>query len=692
MKKTLLLLFIPLFFGKAHSQVATDSIEALSEVVIRSALIPERLKQMPAAVNVLTRADLERTDGVGFVGVLNLVPGIYVHQGALNTNKLSIRGAGARSQYSTNRIKAYFEGIPLSTAEGETTLDDLEPSSLGRVEVIKGPNSSLYGAGLGGVINLYAVRPERQGFSGDLETLFGSYGLVRKGLRLSNSSQKAAWFAAYNQLSTDSFRENGAYDRKSLSLHTRISSGSSGSLSVLANFTRLFAYIPSSISAEQMAEDPSGAAFTWGASKGYEFYEKGLLGVSYESLISEDLSNTTSIYVNFKDAYEPRPFDILKEDQMAAGARTKFNFSTRIFGLFSEFSTGAEYNREWYDSSTFENRYEEFPGKGSVRGGNLSDNSQLRSYYNLFGQWNLSLSRKLKLETGININGTSYELTDLYLQDELDQSGSYDFGTVVSPRIAALYELTSQKNLYAGISHGFSTPTVAETLTPEGLINLELKPETGINYEIGFKGNWFSKRLYSEIALYSIQVENQLVAERVAEDRYIGRNAGKTSHNGVEVLLRSSLQLSPGLSAKAFVNAAFNFFEFEKFVDDGVDYSGNRLPGVPERTLSAGVDLISDTGLSLYAGFFHSGEIPLNDANAVFSPGYELVDLKLTYAHSFFRDLELNLTAGVNNLLDEEYAASILPNAAGFGGASPRYFYPGNPRNYFGGVGLGYSF
>ena len=690
MKKTLLLLFlIHLYSENVYSQV-NDSIEPLSEVVIRGALIPERLKQLPAAVNVLTKADLARGDVSNFVGVLNTVPGVYVHQGALNTNKLSIRGVGARSQYSTNRIKAYFEGIPLTTAEGETTLDDLELRSIGRVEVIKGPNSSLYGAGLGGVINLYAATPEGPGFSGEVGTTVGSFGLVKKGVRLSNSSETAAWFAAYNHLSTDSFRDNGAYDRKSLSLHTKISSGTTGNLSMLANFTRLFAFIPSSISAVQLETNPSGAAFTWGASKGYESYDKGLLGFSYESTISEDLENTTSIYVNFKDAYEPRPFDILKEDQMATGARTKFNFSTRTFGLSSKISFGAEYNREWYDSATFENLYEENPEEGSLRGEHLSDNSQLRSYYNVYGQWNLSLTEKLKLETGININGTSYELTDLFSEDETDQSGSYDFKTLVSPRIAALYELNPEKTLYVGVSHGFSTPTVAETLTPEGLINLDLKPETGINYELGFKADWFSKRLYSEIALYSIQVENLLVAERVAEDQYIGRNAGRTRHNGAEILIQANLEISRGLYLRPYVNAAFNFFEFGKFVDDGIDYSGNALPGVPERTINAGIDLVSDTGLTIYASFFHSGKIPLNDANDAFSASYELLDLKASYNHSFSKKFDLQFLARINNLLDEEYAASILPNAVGFGGAPARYFYPGNPRNYYGGLGLNF--
>jgi iron complex outermembrane receptor protein len=55
-------------------------------------------------------------------------------------------------------------------------------------------------------------------------------------------------------------------------------------------------------------------------------------------------------------------------------------------------------------------------------------------------------------------------------------------------------------------------------------------------------------------------------------------------------------------------------------------------------------------------------------------------------------DWEIRFFGGLNNVLDENYAASIVPNAIGFGGASPRYYYPGNPRNYFVGASLSYTF
>lgn len=133
------------------------SLESLGEVVIRGTHIPSELRKIPAAISLITKRDLERIDATNFAQAFYNVPGVYVNQGALNTTKLNIRGIGGRSQYSTNRIQAYFNGFPLTTAEGELTLDDLDPESISRAEVIKGPASSIYGAGLGGVINIFSA-------------------------------------------------------------------------------------------------------------------------------------------------------------------------------------------------------------------------------------------------------------------------------------------------------------------------------------------------------------------------------------------------------------------------------------------------------------------------------------------------------------------------------------------------------
>ncbi|QED39018.1 TonB-dependent receptor [Antarcticibacterium arcticum] len=665
-------------------------LENLSEVIIRGTHIPGELHRIPAAVSVLSRQDLEKTDPTNFAQAFNNVPGVYVNQGALNTTKLNIRGVGARSQYSTNRIQAYFNGFPLTTAEGELTLDDIDPEAISRVEVIKGPASSLYGAGLGGVINLFAEEAGR-GTTASVNTLFGSYNMTRKSVSASHGSDNTNVFINYNDLQTDGFRENGEYERKSLLANVKLQTAGGNSLNFLTNFTRLKAFIPSSITEEALINSPESAASNWAAAKGFESYDRGMLGVSYEHLFSPTLANTTTVYLNFRDAYEPRPFDILKEERVSAGARSRFNLETAVFEKLTRISFGAEYYREWYESGTFENLYREFENIGSVLGSRLSNNEQDRNYSNIFAQLEMELSAKFKIETGVNINSTQYRLTDLFVEDEVDQTGDYKFKTILSPRIGATYELQRGKNFYASVSHGFSTPTVAETLTPEGQINTDLLPETGINYEAGFKGNWLGNNLYTEVAFYSIQIEDLLVAQRVAEDRYIGRNAGKTTHNGVEMFINYLYVPFEDFSIKPYFNASFNFFEFKEFEDRDNNFSGNKIPGVPESTVNLGLD-ISYGSFSIYSNLLAVGEIPLNDANSLFTNNYKLVNLKATYGFEVLKNLEITVSGGVNNALDDKYASSVLTNAIGFGAAAPRYYYPGNPRNYYTGIGGTFRF
>jgi iron complex outermembrane receptor protein len=86
------------------------------------------------------------------------------------------------------------------------------------------------------------------------------------------------------------------------------------------------------------------------------------------------------------------------------------------------------------------------------------------------------------------------------------------------------------------------------------------------------------------------------------------------------------------------------------------------------------------------------GKIPLNDSNTKYSERYSLLDIKTTYVFLILKILKTELNAGINNALDTKYAANILPNAVGFGTAAPRYFYPGNPVNYYGGFSVSYVF
>lgn len=660
-------------------------IDELSEVVLYSPNIPQNIRQSPAAVALINKSDLDRTDNFNLVQNLNYVPGVYVGQGALNTNKINIRGIGARSQYSTNRIKAYINGIPLTTAEGELTLDDFDSEIIERIEIFKGPVSSVFGAGLGGAINVYTDRNLEDQRSIRAGYQVGSFDTRKFTAGINYVKDSLSLQLNYNQLNSEGYRANGQYDRTSLNGTVGYLNKKGNYWSFFYAFTNLKAYIPSSLNENDLKNDPEKAAFTWNASAGYESYDKNILGVSYEHHFTENLSNQTSVFYNSRDGYEPRPFNILDENRNSFGARTRFNLKSNILQKNAQFSFGGEAMLEDYSTGTFQNLYEEFEERKSVQGDRLSLNEQTRKYLNIFAQMNVEISEKLRAEAGINFNTTAYDLEDKFALDEVDQSGNYSFDAIVSPRLGLSYEAFPQKNFYVSLSHGFSTPTVAETLTPEGLINTDLKTEQGWNYEVGFKGNWLDNRLYTEVNLYSIQVTDLLVARRVGQDQYVGVNAGKADHNGIEFnsQYRSGLSANSGLTLG--FKSSFNFHTFDKFVDLGENYSGNDLPAIPEYMLNPwiGFNWKELSGNINYQAF---GEMALDDANSGYTDAYQLLNLKLNYQWPLSERVLIDFNFGINNIFDESYAASIVPNSVGFGGAAPRYYYPGNPRNYFGGA------
>ncbi|MBA4316863.1 MAG: TonB-dependent receptor [Flavobacterium sp.] len=695
MFKSTLFVFLFLLFSfgscSAFSQVKKDTI-ALSEIILEASPIKNVLQNAASSVSVITSADINKTDGIILTPVLNKIPGVFMQQGGLNTNRITIRGMGARSQYGTNRVKAYFNSIPLSSGEGETVIEDIDVASIQKIEIIKGPNSTSFGSGLGGVIHLFSRETPLMESFGKATTTFGSFGLLQQRLSGGYSDLNSNVFSSYSDLQSDGYRVNSSYKRKSFNVHGNQKIATKGSLSFLGIFTRLKAYIPSSLNENDFENNPQKAATTWASAQGYESYDKFLLGLGYDHQFSEKWSLKSSVFSNLKDAYETRPFDILDENTSSLGLRLNVNYKDRLLSLPFELSFGTEMATEKYQYSLYKNLYLTQPGQGSLQGDKFSATDEKRNYSNYFLQMEFWLFKNLHLETGIALNTTKYSLEDVFQNNSDSQNNAYTFGNVWSPRIGFSYKVGNGKNIYTSISKGFSVPSVAETLTPEGQINTDLKPETGWNYELGFKGNWMENKLYTELTFFSTQIENLLVARRTADDQYVGINAGSSSHPGLEFLVNYKLLDSNKFQITPYFSAAINNFKFKDFVDGEADYSGNQLTGVPDKQLNFGLDINTQYGFSVNTSYRTVGRIPMNDSNTKYSDSYSVLDIKTTYFFTILKVLKTELNAGVNNALDEKYAASILPNAVGFGTVPPRYYYPVNPVNFYGGFSVSYLF
>ncbi|MDU8886535.1 TonB-dependent receptor [Yeosuana sp. MJ-SS3] len=674
-------------------QLSSNPLE-LNEVIINSDQIPKQLKKSVATVNLLSSADIQRGNSTDIAPTLNRTSGVFMQSGALNTNRITIRGIGSRNLFGTAKIRAYYKDIPLTNGSGETNIEDFELMNFSRVEIDKGA-SSIYGAGLGGTIHLIPQNAYLKQTNINSEFSFGSFGFTKGFINFNIGAPKRSFRGIYSNTNSDGYRKNNEYKRQTFNFNSNFYLGENNDLTFLMSYVDLFAYIPSSLNESSYKNNPSSAAFTWAQSKGYEDSKRGIFGIAWNHKYSTNLKQITSIFTSFRNAYEPRPFDILDENLLAIGMRSRIIGNTILFDNDLNWTLGTELFNDNYKYSTFENLYEDFPaGTGSVKGNQLTNFKEKRAHVNVFLETNYNLTKSTVFSIGINYNQTSYKLNEKFVisPNDPDQSGSFKFKGIVSPKFGISQEVSKNSVIYANASHGFSPITLSETLMPNGQINRDLKPETGWNIEVGTRGSIVHNRLFFNMAIYRMDIKNLLVSRRIAEDEYIGINAGKTQHDGLEVSLQYNIVNKGFFTLGSLINYTFNDYIFKEFIDEDNNFSGNELTGVPKDVFNAVIDFDSKIGLYGNVNFQYIGSMPITDGNSLYSNSYKLTNFKLGYKFNIYKQIKANLFYGLNNIFDEKYASQILINANSFNGSAPRYYYPGNPINYYAGFNVIYNF
>lgn len=641
----------------------------------------QKLQEVAPNLTRIKAEDLQLDERSNIQATLNRVPGVFMHSGALNTNRITIRGIGNRNLFGTAKIKAYFDEIPLTNGVGETQLEDIDLNSIHEVSMLKGPSSSLYGAGLGGVLHLNTPTEYLEQKSLSVGSTWGSYGLAKYDTGLQWMDFNKHIQVQYNRLHSDGYRDNNEYDRQNLFFTSKFRFGKQ-QVSALVQHIDLKAFIPSSLNREDYENAPQKAAFTWGQVQGFEDYQRTLVGLSYGIDFSSKFKNTTSIYTSLFDSYESRPFNILNENSNALGGRTLFSWESVIkYYTRLQLQLGAELYQENYDWQTY------ITNEG-VQGGILSDNTEQRQTQNIFTQAKLEY-KKWEANIGLSYNAVQYDYTDKLGQNATD---TYTFEPTFSPYFSIQYN-TSKQQVYGIVSHGFSPPTLEETLTPDGAINPDIQPEKGWNFELGLRGRNQASTLTYQLSLYSMHIKDLLVARRTDFDQFVGINAGKTLHNGLEAQVAYAWRTNNNWDIQTFLNYAYADYSFKSFIDAENDYSGNALTGTAPHTLGAGWRWEYDKGFYGNINYQFVDAMPLRDDNSISSESYHLANTKLGYRFSLPKfKIKVDVFGGINNLFDMNYASMLLINAGSFGGRAPRYYYPGLPRNYYGGLRVEYLF
>ena len=657
MKRAILLLLPSLVFAQQRDSISQIDLE---EVVIKAAIKSEELLGLTTAATISPK-----TNPISFAQEINRIPGIQLQSGALNTNRISVRGIGARSPYSTTKIKMYYNGIPVTNGVGESTVEAFDLENTDRIRVVKGPKATAFGAALGGLLELESDLQKVNGSQQAFSALMGSYGLFKTHYQYNFSNEKKALRLSLHHLDREGYRQNNNFRRNGFWFENVYNLGDHHKLGFFLNQINYNAQIPSSLNQNDFENNPTKAAFTWNAAKGYEQNNYALFAL-YHKWQKNGLQIQPSIYYIDADHYEARPFNILDDRTYSLGYRISGTYSKGNSG----FIFGLEHRKENYFDRTYQNLYREVEPQKSVQGTLLNTQRQQRLSSNYFlshyGQWN-----QFSYQLGTNLNFNQY-----YYQRNSDASIESTNKGILAPSAQLNY-----KNLGLNISQGYSNPSLEESLIAGQEFNADLRPEIGTQYELSFHSA-NQTRLNWSAELYTIDVKDLFIEKRLTEDLQALVNAGKTQLTGLDLNSTYLIQQGGLLESLSF-SYQWSHHKFKDFDDEGEQREGLFIPGVPKHRMALSLNGHLSDKLSFNLNHLYTDPVIINNANTAYAPSFHRLDMTVVHQKKWSNGYQSELSLGINNITNTAYASSFVVNAVGFGGNAPRYYYPADARNFF---------
>lgn len=674
-----IIFLLSLFTLSALAQPA-DSIKVLQEITIRSFEADRPLLEVPASVGLVLKEDLQRFNNSTLVSAANTLPGVRMEERSPGSYRFAIRGSSLRAPFGVRNVKVYWNEIPLTDAGGNTYLNQLDATTIQQLEIIKGPGSSLYGAGTGGVLLLTSPQADA-GTTLTGSILGGSYGLRNYQVALNQSNEKAAHYVGYQHQQADGYREQTRMVRDQLTSTFRFSISDRETLEVGIFYSDLYYQTPGGLTLAEYEANPKQARPAAGIFPGAVDVNAGIAqrsfytGVSHRYRFRKNLHNRTSVFGNFVQFANSAVRNYERRLEQNFGARTVTDLSFDITNGQVRLLGGGEYLNGFSPIKTYQNVQ-------GTSGALLSDDELRIRNASLFGQVELMLPHWI-ITSGLSANWIAYDFQRLSNIPVSEQQT--DFKPQVTPRIALLRKINNAFSTHASLSWGFSPPTLAEVRPSNTVFNRELQAEKGIQTEVGARGYFGKRKFFVDVALYHFALKETIVVRRDEDGADYFVNAGATRQNGIELLLTWQPQVSGFTLLKLWSGLTLQDYTFQEYVKDNTSFDDNRLTGVPGRMVTGGFDFETPKHFYGHVTLNYTSSLPLNDGNSVYASSYTLVGCRVGYKTDAGK-LPFDFFAGADNLLNEQYSLGNDLNAAG-----GRYYNAAPGRNYFAGLILNFG-
>ena len=682
-------LFALLIFNCAviNGQVA-DSLSVdkeLEPVQIIAYFSNQPILGLTAAAQTITSRQIEFQQSSTLLPAMNTVSGVRMEERSPGSYRMAIRGSLIRSPFGVRNVKIYVDEFPLTDAGGNTYINLMDPASIASIHILKGPDGSLYGANSGGVVRIQPKGFKVNKNQGSLLFGGGSFGLFQEQLSVQRKVSDSYSFSIDQSFThSDGYRENSGLEKKTFQTAHKWQYSDNNELRFLVLYSDLGYSTPGGLTKSQMLENPRMARPASGPNPSASEQKAGIYnqtffgGIAHQAKLGNNLTHSASIFGMHTDLENPFITNYEFRNEKNIGIRTYFSYKTN----FNEHSSwqmqlGFEGQSGWNSIENFDN------DRGTPKAPQAFDDLN-NSQYSFFYRAMVKLYDRWTIEGSLGLNRSRIQYHSRYPEIP-DPEGEIDFGDIWMPRLAASYILADGFAVRASISKGFSPPTIAEVRSSDNIINAELEAETGVNYEFGARWESTSRRYIVDLGFYNYVMKNGIVRQLRENGAEFYVNAGEIEQNGIEASVLAVL--FPYQTNRFFRSfnmrsaVSYNHYRFGTYQVDENDYSQNKVTAVPDWVWTNSFQFIfpMEFGLNVMHNF--TSEIPLNDANTVFSEKFHLIQLKGTWNWNLDRLLQVQFFVGIDNLFNETYSLGNDINAFG-----NRFFNPAPTRNYYGGL------
>ena len=629
MKQLLTLTLLTLTLN-SFSQIKQDTTKKLDEVVIRPYLSTQPLLRTTGAVAVLNKVALESQPNSSLVTTMNTLSGVRMEERSPGSYRLSIRGSLLRSPFGIRNIKIYLDEFPLTDAGGNSYLNALDLSGIGNIQILKGPQSSFYGANSGGVILIAPNTAETDSTKIALNLTGDSFGLFHENINLSKRWKKYSFSLNQSYQRSDGYRDHSRMERKYFQLHQKLDYSPQANLTALLFYSDLHYETPGGLTDVQYELNPQSSRPAAGTIRSAAEQQAGIYsktfyaGIKNTMQLNSQLKHVLSVFTSYTDLKNPFITNYEHRKEFTFGIRTYVEYFKKLEDITWRFNLGLEASKTGSDVINSNNNY---GTPGTLQASDKLNATTDFSYAHL----NVDIFRKLLLELSVsgNLYQYGYESRAPVAIPKKNQRIDLQF----MPRAALSYLFTKSLSLRASMSRGYSPPTLAEIRASDNVINTSLQPESGWNYETGIRYQAEDKRITLDLNSFYYQLKNAIVRRLNENVTEYFVNAGGTKQWGLEATI-SAILIKPNtrtIIRALSINSAYTLshFKFDHYLDRNLDLSGKDLTGVPKNVIVTSIDLQLPKRFYIFLQHNYTSKIPLTDANMVYAKDYHLIQVKL---------------------------------------------------------------